>query len=240
MRDGLGRYGRVLLLGGSSEIGRAVLDALPLASGAQVVLAGRDVEALRGPGVEVEHFDALDPTGHATFVERVLAGGDLDLVVVAAGILESNQDDPAQAAREVLTTNLVGLVSVLVPLAEAMRAQRHGTVVVLSSIAGMRPRKANYLYGASKAGLDAFATGLGDDLAGSGAQVLVVRPGFVHSRMTAGLPVPPLASTPKQVAAAVAGALAKNRDLVYAPLPLRAVAPALLLVPRRLWRRLKV
>lgn len=246
MRDGLGRYGRVLLLGGTSEIGAAVLHRLPLAPGAVVTLAGRDLAALQRvdapPDVRVQHrhFDALDPTGHAELVAAVLAGGDLDLVVAAAGVLRPSVGDPAAAAREVLGANLVGLVSVLAPLAEAMRAQRHGTLVVLSSVAALRARRANYLYGASKAGLDAYASGLADDLAGAGVRVLVVRPGFVRGRMTAGLPVPPLASTPQGVGDAVAHALRGRSQIAYAPAPWRVVGPALRLVPRALWRRLEL
>ena len=116
----------------------------------------------------------------------------------------------AHRAHDVLATNLVGLVDVLVPLGEAPREQRHGTLVVMSSVAGLRARKSNYLYGASKAGLDAFASGLADRLAPDGVLVLVMRPGFVHGRMTKGLPAAPLATTPEAVRRAVRRALDKG------------------------------
>lgn len=246
MRDGVGRYARVLVLGGTSEIGQAVLQRLPLAPGAHVTLAGRDAAALArlpapaGAEVRTVRFDALDTEGHAALVAQVLADGDLDLVVAAAGVLTPTATDPAGAAREVLGTNLVGLVAVLAPLAEALRAQRHGTLVVLSSVAALRARRANHLYAASKAGLDAWASGLTDDLAGSGVRVLLVRPGFVRGRMTEGLPVPPFATTPEAVGDAVARALRGRAQLVYAPAPLRVLGPALRLVPRALWRRLEL
>lgn len=246
MRDASGRYGNVLLLGGTSEIGQAILRRLPLAHDARVTLAGRDPQALAamaGPAgvrLQAEQFDALDPVGHPGFVARVLAGGDLDLLVVASGVLHGRSEDPAQAALEVLTTNLAGLVSVLTPLAQAMRAQRHGTIVVLSSFAAVRPRKANYLYGASKAGLDAFAAGLGDDLHGQGVQVMVVRPGFVRGRMTRDLLVPPLSSTPDGVADAVRRGLRAGRSVVYVPARLGLLAAVLPLVPRAIWRRLDI
>ncbi len=236
MRDGLGRYGRVLLLGGTSEIGRAVLDALPLAPDADVMLAGRDVAVTR-PGARSLAYDARDPSGHDDLVAAATAGGDLDLVIAATGVLD-DQGAPSARARAVLETNLTGLVSVLAPLAEGMRAQRHGTLVVLSSVAAVRPRRANYLYGASKAGLDAWTRGLADELHGSGVRVLLVRPGFVHGRMTAGLTPAPFSTTPEVVGARVARALRTGRDLTYAPAPLRLLTPVLSLLPRPLWRRL--
>ena len=146
----------------------------------------------------------------------------------------------AHRAHDVLATNLVGRVDVLVPLGEALREQRHGTLVVRSSVAGLRARKSNYLYGASNAGLDAFASGLADRLAPDGVRVLVVRPDFVHGRMTKGLSVAPLATTPEAVGRAVRRALDKGSDVAWAPPALRFVAPIMQLVPRRIWRRLQL
>jgi decaprenylphospho-beta-D-erythro-pentofuranosid-2-ulose 2-reductase len=112
--------------------------------------------------------------------------------------------------------------------------------VVLSSVAGLRPRKSNYVYGASKAGLDAFANGMADSLAPDGVKVVVVRPGFVKGRMTAGMPSAPLATTPHAVGQAVQRALLRGDTVAWAPPLLRLVAPVLLLVPRRVWRRLEL
>ncbi len=105
-----------------------------------------------------------------------------------------------------------------------MRAQGRGTIVVLSSVAAIRPRKANYVYGAAKAGLDAFARGLADALHGSGVRVILVRPGFVTGRMTAGMTPAPLATTPQAVGAAVAAALRRpgSRTVWVPPLAGRA------------------
>jgi decaprenylphospho-beta-D-erythro-pentofuranosid-2-ulose 2-reductase len=121
-----------------------------------------------------------------------------------------------------------------------MRDQGRGTIVVLSSVAAVRPRKANMVYGAAKAGLDAFARGLADSLHDSGVRVLLVRPGFVTGRMTAGMDPAPLATTPAAVGAAVAAALRADRQTrrtVWVPRSLAGLATAMRLVPRAAWRR---
>ena len=124
--------------------------------------------------------------------------------------------EPTLAA-QMIETNFTSHVTTLLAAAARMRAQGSGTIVVLSSVAAIRPRKANFVYGAAKAGLDAFARGLADSLAGSGVRVLLVRPGFVSGRMTAGMTAAPLASTPAQVGAAVAAALDGKATLVWVP-----------------------
>lgn len=242
MRDGTGRFGRVLLLGGTSELGLAVLSAVELVPGAQVILAGRDLAGLERvplPDGVRRRCVPWDAGGSpSALLEQVLDGEDLDLVVAAAGVLGVGAATDPAAAHEVLTTNLVGLVDVLVPVGEALRQQGHGVLVVLSSVAALRARRSNYVYGASKAGLDAFASGLADRLHPAGVRVVVVRPGFVRGRMTEGMPVAPLATTPEAVGRAVRTALERGRDVVWVPGALRLVAPALRLVPRPVWRRL--
>jgi decaprenylphospho-beta-D-erythro-pentofuranosid-2-ulose 2-reductase len=138
-----------------------------------------------------------------------------------------------------IETNFTSHVTTLLAAAARMRAQGHGTIVVLSSVAAIRPRKANFVYGAAKAGLDAFARGLSDALAGTGVRVLLVRPGFVTGRMTAGMSPAPMASTPAQVGTAVAAALEGSATLVWIPRGLAAAAAVIRLVPRPLWRRMR-
>jgi decaprenylphospho-beta-D-erythro-pentofuranosid-2-ulose 2-reductase len=119
-----------------------------------------------------------------------------------------------------------------------LRAQGHGTLVVLSSVAAERPRGANFPYAASKAAVDAYAQGLGDALAGTGVHVLVVRPGFVHTHMTAGLKPAPLATTPEAVADAVADGLRRGAHTVWAPPRVRWLMAILRHLPRSVFRRL--
>jgi decaprenylphospho-beta-D-erythro-pentofuranosid-2-ulose 2-reductase len=238
---------RVLLLGGTSEIGLAILAALALPPDAEVVLAGRDEQAMTAAGrklgctVRTLAYDATELDSHPAVIEKAFAGGVVDVVISAAGLLTPQADldrDPRQAGR-LVETNLTGHVTTLLAAAARMRAQRHGVIVVLSSVAAIRPRRANFVYGAAKAGLDAFARGLADSLHGSGVSVLLVRPGFVIGRMTEGMPPAPLATTPADVGSAVAAALASGRALVWVPAPLAPLAAALRAVPRPLWRRLR-
>jgi decaprenylphospho-beta-D-erythro-pentofuranosid-2-ulose 2-reductase len=250
MINAVGEPQSVLLLGGTSEIGWAILEALPRARLSRVVLAGRpspELDARRtellGRGirsVEKVDFDALDTASHGDLVERVFDGGDIDVVILAFGVLGDQSElesDPGLAV-QVIETNYVGAVSVGLHVARRLRAQGHGKFVVLSSVAGDRARRANFIYGSSKAGLDAFAQGLGDSLVGSGASVMVVRPGFVRTSMTEGLEEAPFATSADVVGGLVATGLAKGRETVYAPGVLRPVMGVIKALPRKVFRRL--
>jgi decaprenylphospho-beta-D-erythro-pentofuranosid-2-ulose 2-reductase len=133
-------------------------------------------------------------------------------------------------------TYYVGGVSVGLAATRQLRRQGHGDLVVLSSVAGLRVRQSNLVYGSSKAGLDGFVQGLGDALAGSGVHVLIVRPGWVQSRMTLRPRPAPLDTTPSAVAATEA-ALINRKDVVWVPALLRPMFAILRLLPPQLWRR---
>ena len=250
-----GPPGRILLLGGTSEIGLAVLVALPVGPGTEVLLAGRDATRLaaaarplrdRGARVRMLPFEAAAVASHGALMDDAFAGGPVGLVICAAGILVAQEildADPGLAGL-LVQVNLTGHVSALLAAAARLRGQGSGVIVILSSAAAVRPRRANFVYGAAKAGLDAFGRGLADSLHGSGVRVLLVRPGFVTGRMTAGLTAAgvapaPLATTPERVGVAVAGALARGRPVVWVPRRLAVAAPLLRLIPRPAWRRLR-
>jgi decaprenylphospho-beta-D-erythro-pentofuranosid-2-ulose 2-reductase len=243
--NGSGHPPRILLLGGTSEIGLAILGALGAAADAEVILAGRDEQRLAAAGKELPYrvrtasYDAIETGGHQEFADAIFAGGPLDMVVSAAGILvpQEEAERDVRRAAEMIETNFTGHVTSLLAIAARMRAQGRGTIVVLSSVAAVRPRKANFVYGAAKAGLDAFARGLTDSLHGTGVRVVLVRPGFVTGRMTAGMAPAPLATTPEQVGAATAAALRRGKPAVWIPASLGGLALALRLIPRSAWRR---
>ena len=245
--NGPGSEPRILLLGGTSEIGLAILAALDAPKGAQVILAGRDEQRLAAAGKELPYrvrtqvYDATETSRHQAFADALFAEGPLDMVISAAGVLipQPEVERDVQRAAEMIQANFTGHVTTVLAAAERMRGQRHGTIVILSSIAAVRPRKANFVYGAAKAGLDAFGRGLADALHGTGVSVMLVRPGFVIGRMTAGMPPAPMSSTAEQVGAAVAAALRRGDTTVWVPGSLRVMAVALRLIPRPLWRRVR-
>jgi NAD(P)-dependent dehydrogenase (short-subunit alcohol dehydrogenase family) len=243
--------GTVLVLGGRSEIGLAVAERLVRGGSRKVVLAARrskelDDEAARlldagAAIVERVEFDADDVAAHGTVLRDIADGhGPLEVVVTAFGVLgeQDRAERDAAHAVAVVHTDYVAHVSVLTHLANLLRAQGSGQLVVFSSVAGIRVRRANYVYGSAKAGLDGFASGLADALAGSGVHLLLVRPGFVIGRMTEGMSPAPLSSTPDQVADATVGALKRRRHVIWVPGLLRPVFAVIRLLPRVIWRRM--
>ena len=162
-------------------------------------------------------------------------------MLVTAGVLGDEsvtQRVPAEAVK-VLHTNFVAAAAAILATVNRMRAQGHGTVVVLSSVAGERVRADNLVYGSSKAGLDGFCQGLADSLVGTGVRVLVVRPGFVTTSMTAHLQPRPMATTADAVAAAIVAGIGGNAPTVWVPGKLRPVMAAMRHLPRPVFRRLK-
>ena len=253
MRDALGGVQSVLVLGGGSEIALATVRRLVADRTRTVVLAARrpetlsdavtELHSLGASTVEAVPFDANDTGSHEAFVHDVFETfGDIDLVLVAFGVLGDQTEAEADgaAATEIARVNYLGAVSVTVPIAAHLREQGHGTIVALSSVAGERARRSNFVYGSSKAGFDAFFQGLGDSLVGTGVRVMIVRPGFVHTQMTEGLAPAPLSTTPEVVADAIARGLARGSEVIWVPPALRAVMTVLRHAPRAVFRRLPI
>lgn len=241
--------GTVVVFGGRSEIGVEV--ARRLAPGRTVILAARRADdlaeernAVRAAGAVAVHTaefdaDALD-THQQVLDDLVAAHGPIDVAVLAFGILgdQARAETDAAHAVAIVHTDYVAQVALSTRLATLLRAQGSGRMVVFSSVAGVRVRRANYVYGSAKAGLDGFASGLADALHGSGVSLLLVRPGFVIGRMTEGMSPAPFSSTPSQVADAVVRALGRGRGEVWVPGLLRPVFFGMRLLPRAIWRRL--
>jgi len=241
-----------VVAGGTSEIALAIVRALQERGPRDVALMGRDpgaleraAEQLRAQGCAralVVPLEAANVARHGAVVRDTIDRlGGADIGIVAIGVLGERDGlpDDAAGALGVLQVNFLGAGSLLLHLARALRDSGGGTLVVLSSVAAQRPRRANAVYGASKAGLDALAQGLGDALADAGVRVLVVRPGFVHTRMTQGLRPAPLATSADAVAAVVVKGLARGSHTVWAPRTLRWVMVAVRLLPRALMRRIR-
>lgn len=252
MRTGTGQPQRIAVVGASSEIAQAAVLALVAAGGVEhALLSARDPATLdsfvgdlgsRGVAASAIAWDATgsDASG-AGLVDALWAGGDLDLLLVAVGQLPVQTEVEADLDRfdALVQANFTAPAAVGLRAAERMRQQAHGMLVVVSSVSAERPRGDTYLYGATKAGLDALYTGLGERLHGSGVTVVVVRPGFVHTRMTTGLDPAPFATTPEKVGADIAAAVAAGvSKTVWSPAPLRGVMSVLRHLPRPVFRKL--
>lgn len=250
MENALGDVQGVALFGATSEIGQAIVRRLVGRPDVRCVLAARDVTALDGFDSELTGrnvhvtrvaFDAADTSAHSSVVDSVAKDlGDIDIAILAFGVLGHGQGldtDPAVAAQQ-FTVNATGGVSLGLALAQRMRAQGHGRIVIVSSVAGERVRRSNFVYGSAKAGLDGFAQGLDAALAGTGVSVLVVRPGFVRTRMTEGLDPAPFSTDAESVADAVMHGLARHRRIVWAPGILRWLFIVLRHMPTVIFRRL--
>ncbi len=250
MENALGQPQTIVLLGGTSDIGLAIVRQLLSPTTRTVVLACRDTE--RGEraaaglrhhslAIEVVQFEATATDTHVDFAASLSEKyGDIDVAIIAFSLLGdgavTSVDVPS--AVEISEVNFTGVVSSTIAIANQMRQQGHGSIVMLSSVAGERVRRANPVYGATKAGIDGFAQGLGDSLAGDGVRMLIVRPGFVVSKMTTGSKAAPFATTPEKVADATVKGLRLRRRTVWVPRILRYVFSVLRHLPGPVWRRL--
>lgn len=248
MKDSLGSVQSLLVLGGSSDIALATARKLAQDKTKRIILAARPserldagAELLRSTGADVRTvpFDALDFASHDKTLAPLFEEGDIDVVLLAFGVLGNQAEDERDplAAAKVAQTNYVGGLTSGLVCAQALKKQGHGSLVVLSSVAAERGRKDNYIYGSSKAGLDTFAQGLGDSLQGTGVQVMVVRPGFVESKMTTGRDKAPMSTTPEAVADAIVEGLRRDSETVWVPAQLRYVFSGLRHLPRPAFRK---
>ncbi|MDO5684150.1 MAG: SDR family NAD(P)-dependent oxidoreductase [Propionibacteriaceae bacterium] len=239
----------VAIFGGRSEIGSAI--ATRLAAGNTVVLLARagslaaeEAACLAAGAVRVIalEFDADDIDAHEATLDRVeAAAGPIDIAILAFGILGDQEvaERDHRAAAAILHTDFLAQASLLTALAERMRTRSNGTLVAFSSVAGIRVRRANYVYGSAKAGLDGFASGLADALHGSGVRLIIARPGFVIGRMTQGMEPAPFSSTPDQVADAVVREIRTGRRVeLWIPWQLRVMFSVAPFIPRSIWRRM--
>lgn len=249
MEDAFGHPQTLLLLGGTSDIALAIAERYAAEQPLRVILAARPTsrrsaaaESLRAQGCTVNEVDleARNPKTHAATIEAAFAGGDVDVAVLAFGVLgEAEQAwTDAEHALELAEVNYTAPVHLGVLLAERMRQQRHGAIVALSSAAGVRIRRSNFVYGSTKAGMDGFFFGLSEALRDSGVRVTVVRPGFVTSKMTAGRSPAPLAQTPAQVAELTVAGVRAGTQVVWAPKLFRLVMLVLGLLPQVIFRKL--
>jgi decaprenylphospho-beta-D-erythro-pentofuranosid-2-ulose 2-reductase len=251
--DAVGNPQTILLLGGTSEIGLAICERYLKNAHARIVLAampddpGRDdavaqMKAAGARSVELIDFEATDTDSHPKMIDAAFAGGDVDVAIVAFGLLGDAEElwQNQRKAVQIAEINYTAAVSVGVLLGEKMRAQGFGQIIAMSSAAGERVRRSNFVYGSTKAGLDGFYLGLGEALKPSGARVLVIRPGQVRTRMSAHIKEAPLTVDKEYVANLAVTASAKGKELVWAPGAFRYVMMVLRHIPRPIFRKLPI
>src|ERR1700675_207410 len=257
MLDAVGNPQTILLLGGTSEIGLAICDRYLRTASARIVLAampddpGRDdaVAQMKAAGareVELIDFEATDTGSHPKMMEEAFAGGcsprDIDVAIVAFGLLGDAEElwQNQRKAVQIAEINYTAAVSVGVLLAAKMRAQGFGQIIAMSTVAGERVRRSNFVYGSTKAGLDGFYLGLSEALREYGVRVLVIRPGQVRTRMSAHVEEAPLTVDKEYVANLAVTASAKGKELVWAPAAFRYVMVVLRHIPRPIFRKLPI
>lgn len=253
MINSVGDPQRILLLGGTSEIGLAIVEEYVRRVTAEVVLACRPASpAAQGAAdrllaagashIRIIDFDAALAETHDTALTEAWGDGDVDLAIVAFGIMGDQEklwQDQVGAVEE-CQVNFTGAVSVGILLGKRMTAQGYGRIVALSSVAGQRVRRSNFIYGATKAGFDGFFRNLGEALAPAGVHVLLVRPGQVRTRMSAGTKTAPLVIDASTVARLVYEGLRNRRRIVWAPPAFKIVTLVLGLVPAPIFRRIPI
>jgi decaprenylphospho-beta-D-erythro-pentofuranosid-2-ulose 2-reductase len=251
--DAVGNPQTILLLGGTSEIGLAICERYLENAHARIVLAampddpGRDdavaqMKAAGARSVELIDFEATDTDSHPKMIDAAFAGGDVDVAIVAFGLLGDAEElwQNQRKAVQIAEINYTAAVSVGVLLGEKMRAQGFGQIIAMSTVAGERVRRSNFVYGSTKAGLDGFYLGLGEALKEFGVRVLVIRPGQVRTRMSAHIKEAPLTVDKEYVANLAVTAAAKGKELVWAPGAFRYVMIVLRHIPRPIFRKLPI
>ncbi|MDO4685714.1 MAG: decaprenylphospho-beta-D-erythro-pentofuranosid-2-ulose 2-reductase [Corynebacterium sp.] len=253
MLNAVGKAQNILLLGGTSEIGIAIVEEfltrgpanVTLAAykdGARIDVAVAQLKAAGAANVEVIDFDARAFDTHPEVIDLAFSQGDVDVAIVAFGVLGDNEEQWQDQAKAVdaVQINYTGAVSVGVLLAEKFKAQGHGTIIAMSSAAGLKVRRSNFVYGSAKAGLDGFYTQLGEALRGSGAHVLVVRPGQVRTRMSAGVKEAPFTVNREEVAEAVVQATLDRKETIWVHPMFKYVLMVLQHLPQSVLRRLPI
>ncbi|MGU3291447.1 decaprenylphospho-beta-D-erythro-pentofuranosid-2-ulose 2-reductase [Williamsia sp. M5A3_1d] len=243
----------LLLFGGSSEIGLAICAEYLKKGPMRVILAtvpgdpagDAAIETMKAAGatsVESIDFDARKPDTHPEVVEKAFAGGDVDVAIVAFGVQGVDEEVWQDQRKAVFTAdiNYTAAVSVGVLLGERLRAQGHGQIIAMSSVAGERVRRSNFVYGSTKAGLDGFYLGLGEALREFNVRVLVIRPGMVRTRLSAHVKEAPMTVNKEDVGRLAVRAADKGKEIVWAPPPFRYVMIVLRHIPRPIFRKLPI
>ena len=243
MLNSFNEYQRIILLGGKSELGLSILENLNVSKDVKVFFCGRNMSTFELPpsfkhsAHELLEIDFLNLTEAQTMINQIFIKQDVDLVIFAYSKFAYDIDHlNSEVLEQVLATNFLSQSILLNHVFARMSAQAHGQILVLSSAAGQRARNFNFVYGASKAGLDFFAQGLQKISRKQNVFITILRPGFVVTKMTHGLSPAPFATNRNVVAKIAVKALKAKKDIVYIPRILRYVVLGLKHLPERIFR----
>ncbi|BDB58418.1 MULTISPECIES: decaprenylphospho-beta-D-erythro-pentofuranosid-2-ulose 2-reductase [Rhodococcus] len=253
MINAVGNPQTLLLLGGTSEIGLAIVEEYLRKAPARVILAAlpgdprredavAQAKAAGATQVDLIDFDALDTASHPAVIDQAWKDGDVDIAIVAFGLdadAEELWQNQSKAVR-VAEVNYTAAVSVGVLVGDRMKAQGFGRIIAMSSVAGERVKRANFVYGSTKAGLDGFYLGLGEALRPFGPRVTVVRPGQVRTQFSAHVDEAPLTVNKEDVAKLAVAASDRGKEIVWAPGTFRFVMIVLRHLPRAIFRKLPI
>jgi short-subunit dehydrogenase len=243
---------KILIIGATSAIAEAAA-RLWAAQGHSLYLLGRNSERLntiaadlkvRGAGnAQSAVLDMNDFTRHADVLDAAATAlSGLDIVLIAHGTLGDQKAcelDFNTTLRE-LNTNTISVISLLTHLANRFEAQKHGSIAVISSVAGDRGRQSNYVYGTAKGAVTIFLQGLRNRLQKSGVQVLTIKPGFVDTPMTAEFKKGLLWVKPEAIAKSILSGIEKRRNVIYAPGFWMAIMAVIKIVPEQIFKKLKL
>lgn len=243
----------VVIVGATSAIAKAVARAFAQ-RGFAIVLAARDADenAILAQDLRVRYaidvhplqFDVSEIDSHEDFVAacRNGLGEALTGVVYCAGSMrdQATAQTDWDAARETIRTNFVGAVSILNRFANELESRRAGFICGIASVAGDRGRQSNYIYGAAKAGFATYLAGLRNRLHPAGVHVLTVKPGFIDTKMTWGLPDLFLVASPESAGESIVRAIERKRNTIYVPWFWRAIMLVIRAVPQGIFKRLKL
>ena len=193
--------------------------------------------------VTVKLIDLDDTAQHPQMLESAVAAlGQIDLALIAHGVLGDQEQAQADYSftEPILRTNLLSPVSLCTWLGNYFAAQRRGVLAVISSVAGDRGRKSNYIYGTSKGALNIFLDGLRNRIDRYGVQVLTIRPGFVATPMTAHLRRNALFAEPNTIARGIVKAIERRKDVVYLPAVWAAIMLVIRSIPQALFKKLNM
>jgi decaprenylphospho-beta-D-erythro-pentofuranosid-2-ulose 2-reductase len=240
----------VLLLGASSDMADAIARQFAKNKFA-LLLAGRNVQQLdrlkkdyeiryQVP-VHVCEFDASDFVSHAAFFKHLPLMPSVTVCVFGYLGTHDLAINEWEETKRIIDTNFTGAVSILNIAAKEYETQGYGTIIGISSVAGERGRQSNYIYGSAKAGFTTYLSGLRNRLASKGVHVMTVKPGFVKTKMTEGLPLPrPLTASPEQVGKAVFSAYLKKKNTLYVLWMWQWIMLVIKCIPEPLFKKMKL